>query len=226
MKKNGVVVGFIIGVFAATMLLLMHGRREEWREGSVSSSVSLGVGLGEDVGGKQKERVGDESEAEKVGSSNGGVKVETPQNVPPPLPPRRVRGGLGGGGGHGHGGYGHDGGGSSKPCDETGGVHSIVDGYAAKKSYPIVKGKVHPSCQLVYLDMGTNRGIQIRKLFEPDLYPNAHVHSLFDKHFPRNTRGSVCAIGWEHVGRGPEEELEPSLDSRAVLVLTHLWRPK
>ena len=30
-------------------------------------------------------------------------------------------------------------------------------------------------CQYVYVDMGTNIGIQIRKLYEPYLYTGAHV---------------------------------------------------
>ena len=38
-------------------------------------------------------------------------------------------------------------------------------------------------CRHVYLDMGTNRGIQIRKLYEPHLFPNAKVLPIFDKFF-------------------------------------------
>ena len=38
-------------------------------------------------------------------------------------------------------------------------------------------------CQHVYLDMGTNTGIQIRKLYEPHLFPNALVLPIFDKFF-------------------------------------------
>ena len=38
-------------------------------------------------------------------------------------------------------------------------------------------------CRHVYLDMGTNTGIQIRKLYEPHLFPNASVLSIFDKFF-------------------------------------------
>ena len=38
-------------------------------------------------------------------------------------------------------------------------------------------------CQHVYLDMGTNTGIQIRKLYQPHLFPNASVLPIFDKFF-------------------------------------------
>ena len=38
-------------------------------------------------------------------------------------------------------------------------------------------------CRHVYLDMGTNIGIQIRKLYEPHLFPDALVLPIFDKFF-------------------------------------------
>ena len=40
-------------------------------------------------------------------------------------------------------------------------------------------------CYHVYLDMGTNQGVQIRKLYQPQLFPNATVLPLFDKYFGR-----------------------------------------
>ena len=44
-------------------------------------------------------------------------------------------------------------------------------------------------CQFVYLDLGSNKGVQIRKLFEPELYPGAAILPLFDKFFGgRNQR--------------------------------------
>ena len=57
-------------------------------------------------------------------------------------------------------------------------------------------------CYHVYLDVGTNIGIQVRKLFEPALYPNASVLSVFDAHFgPADSEGrrqdTVCAVGVE-----------------------------
>ena len=38
-------------------------------------------------------------------------------------------------------------------------------------------------CHHVYLDMGTNTGVQIRKLYQPHLFPNASVLPIFDKFF-------------------------------------------
>ena len=49
-------------------------------------------------------------------------------------------------------------------------------------------------CQHVYLDMGTNTGVQIRKLFEPHLFPNASVLPIFDKFFGRAEKRKVILI--------------------------------
>jgi len=55
-------------------------------------------------------------------------------------------------------------------------------------------------CEHLYLDVGSNIGVQIRKLFEPHKYPGAPVHSLFDASFGAAAGGGrcrVCAIGVE-----------------------------
>ena len=55
-------------------------------------------------------------------------------------------------------------------------------------------------CLHVYLDLGTNTGVQIRKLFEPHKFPAADVLPIFDKYFgPVEERDSstVCAVGFE-----------------------------
>ncbi|CAF1171105.1 unnamed protein product [Adineta steineri] len=44
--------------------------------------------------------------------------------------------------------------------------------------------------------MGTNIGIQIRKLYEPQLYPNASVVPLFKRIFGKHTK-EVCSVGFE-----------------------------
>lgn len=68
------------------------------------------------------------------------------------------------------------------------------------------KENINPldGCYHVYLDVGSNIGIQIRKLFEPQKYPNAAVHSIFDSNFGaienRVMQGRtdyVCAVGFE-----------------------------
>lgn len=55
-------------------------------------------------------------------------------------------------------------------------------------------------CKMVYLDVGTNIGVQIRKLFEPSRYPSAEVTRFFDEFFgpKRNeNKKDLCAIGIE-----------------------------
>lgn len=51
-------------------------------------------------------------------------------------------------------------------------------------------------CQYVYIDLGTNIGIQIRKLYEPHLYPGAGVLPLFQTVFGNHT-SDVCSVGFE-----------------------------
>jgi len=68
---------------------------------------------------------------------------------------------------------------------------------------------VHPtwlsSCSRIYLDIGSNRGVQVRKLFEPWKYKGAEVLRLFTgsfgpeswrNHKPSSETG-ICALGFE-----------------------------
>lgn len=61
--------------------------------------------------------------------------------------------------------------------------------------------KIADGCQHVYLDLGSNVGIQVRKLFEPELYPAAAGDSIavFNRFFgsAAERRKSTCAIGME-----------------------------
>lgn len=52
-------------------------------------------------------------------------------------------------------------------------------------------------CEHFYIDMGTNIGVQIRKLYEPEKYRGAAVHSIFETYFGTGSRCKVCAIGFE-----------------------------
>lgn len=55
-------------------------------------------------------------------------------------------------------------------------------------------------CEWVYLDFGTNIGVQIRKLFEPERYPNNPTEPFFTEWFGANVtlrRERVCAVGFE-----------------------------
>ena len=54
-------------------------------------------------------------------------------------------------------------------------------------------------CPFIYVDMGTNIGHQIRKLYEPKLYnPNPVDTQVFQNYFPASIdRKSICAFGFE-----------------------------
>lgn len=49
----------------------------------------------------------------------------------------------------------------------------------------------------LYLDVGSNVGVQIRKLYTPELFVNASVLHLFDQYFGKGVHGDVCAVGFE-----------------------------
>jgi hypothetical protein len=51
-------------------------------------------------------------------------------------------------------------------------------------------------CTYVYVDMGTNIGHQIRKLYEPHLYPGNPTEQHFQAVFG-DSRRNVCAFGFE-----------------------------
>jgi len=66
----------------------------------------------------------------------------------------------------------------------------------------------HPAwlneCRSIYLDVGANMGVQVRKLFEPEQYPGADIAKAFDRIFgPAMMRraasetSGICALGVE-----------------------------
>lgn len=52
-------------------------------------------------------------------------------------------------------------------------------------------------CAHVYLDVGSNIGVQVRKLYEPEKYRGAPVLRLFDEYFGSSRRSQVCTFGFE-----------------------------
>jgi hypothetical protein len=57
-------------------------------------------------------------------------------------------------------------------------------------------------CRYVYFDVGSNIGVQVRKLFEPERYPNALILQHFNRNFGspdyrRSKDSGVCAFGFE-----------------------------
>ncbi|CAE8589038.1 unnamed protein product, partial [Polarella glacialis] len=69
-------------------------------------------------------------------------------------------------------------------------------------------GYEHPAwlqaCKTIYLDVGSNIGVMVRKLYEPESYPEATALPLFSSRFgspnlrglPSNVSG-ICALGFE-----------------------------
>lgn len=64
--------------------------------------------------------------------------------------------------------------------------------------------KLADGCRHVYLDVGSNIGVQVRKLYQPELYPNSPVLEIFDKVFGGNTtrtkkteHSGLCSFAFE-----------------------------
>lgn len=53
-------------------------------------------------------------------------------------------------------------------------------------------------CDHLYIDLGSSSGMQFRKLYQPNLYPQASVHGYFSALFGSDEkRNRVCSIGFE-----------------------------
>ena len=58
--------------------------------------------------------------------------------------------------------------------------------------------KYADGCYNVYLDVGSNIGVQVRKIFEPEKYSGALILPIFDIHFGKENRAqTTCAFGFE-----------------------------
>jgi hypothetical protein len=54
-------------------------------------------------------------------------------------------------------------------------------------------------CFHVYLDLGTNIGVQIHKLYHPKAFPGSPVRNVYNRYFGAEPehRNRVCSFGWE-----------------------------
>ncbi|KAH3898131.1 hypothetical protein DPMN_022350 [Dreissena polymorpha] len=56
-------------------------------------------------------------------------------------------------------------------------------------------------CRFVFLDLGSNKGVKVRKVYEPWLYPKASFLKYFDEYFGPVSRTyrrqDVCSFGFE-----------------------------
>ena len=81
--------------------------------------------------------------------------------------------------------------------DETRLMASPVHALASRLFY---EDHFH-GCRDFYFDVGSNVGVQVRKLFEPEKYRGARVLPLFDRIFgdagARRANPGLCAIGFE-----------------------------
>ena len=66
-----------------------------------------------------------------------------------------------------------------------------------KKQQEIFKFIGQGRCQHLYLDFGTNIGVQIRKLYEPFYFPDANVLQIFSEVFSNADPKSICVVGFE-----------------------------
>ena len=65
---------------------------------------------------------------------------------------------------------------------------------------PACKALVADGCWHVCLDLGSNVGLQVRKLYELQQFKNASIQHVFHKYFGQDQlerRQHVCAIGFE-----------------------------
>ena len=76
------------------------------------------------------------------------------------------------------------------------GLHNVSSSFVATRNR-LFSFITHDLCDHFYFDMGTNIGIQLRKLYEPQFYPKAVVKDQFELNFGRSSRRRVCAVGFE-----------------------------
>jgi hypothetical protein len=80
-------------------------------------------------------------------------------------------------------------------------------------------------CENVYLDAGTNIGVQIRKVFEPQYYPDAPVLPIFEEFFGPTPRQNLCVFGFEpnpiHTTRLKAVEAAYNINASQVVIFTN-----
>jgi len=83
-------------------------------------------------------------------------------------------------------------------------------GKARRDELAIIKLLTKYRCQHVYLDFGSNIGIQMRKLYEPTKFPGAKIRPFFNEYFGQHAshRCRVCSIGSEPNPKHRQQLLE------------------
>lgn len=68
---------------------------------------------------------------------------------------------------------------------------------AGPLAHGVTQRRLGDGCFHVYVDLGTNIGVQFRKLYEPDAFPGAPILPVFDNYFGPGNRSDVCSFGFE-----------------------------
>jgi hypothetical protein len=78
-------------------------------------------------------------------------------------------------------------------------LSSVLSSFASADEAALEELFLRYQCRHIYMDVGSNVGVQIRKLFEPSKYPKAvATHGVYQRFFgPPEERCGVCAIGVE-----------------------------
>lgn len=81
-------------------------------------------------------------------------------------------------------------------------------------------------CLHVFIDLGSNRGLQIRKLYEPQTFPLAPVQELYTRHFGRPEQrvlAEICSVSFEPNSRHSEHlrQLAASYATCGIRVLVY-----
>jgi hypothetical protein len=96
---------------------------------------------------------------------------------------------------------------------------SFLDAFVLNHQAP----QLADGCACVFLDIGTNQGIQTRKLFEPELHPEAKWPAQFKKSFEmvEHIRANCCSFGLE-----PNPLHHDALDEVEAAHNKKRWRTK
>jgi len=80
---------------------------------------------------------------------------------------------------------------------EVSGISKLVNSIERMEDKRLERLISRYNCEHFYVDMGTNIGVQIRKVYQAEKYPGALALPVFDQYFGPGRRCNVCSIGFE-----------------------------
>lgn len=101
-------------------------------------------------------------------------------------------------------------------------IHPIAPEVADGISISPLLRRWQECSQGIYLDVGTNVAVQIRKLYDPHKFPVATVLPVFDEYFGQDRR-KVCAVGFEPNSAHTEyvEKVNAHFENRSLPARLH-----